>query len=232
VLGALGSTNGAQRLGELASVTGLTKPTVHRILGVLVADGWATAREGGFYELGPRGRALGAEAHDPVDPVDRMIRELAADINQTVHVGVLANARVLYTHKASAPRSFLMRSRVGAAMSAASTGLGKAMLARLSDREVRQLVSARGIEARTSATVPGVKELLAQLADVRAKGFAIDREENEENVRCVAVAFPLGDRGTGAVSIASITFMTPEPELLGHVPRLRELAQRIHVELT
>jgi DNA-binding IclR family transcriptional regulator len=167
-----------------------TKPTVHRLLAVLVADGWATAREGGCYELGPRGRALSAEAHSPGDTVDRMIRELAADINQTVHVGVLADGRVLYTHKARAPRNFLMRSRVGGSMPAVSTGLGKAMLARLSDREVRRLVAARGIEARTSATVAGVKELLAQLAEVRVTGFAVDREENEENVRCVAVAFP------------------------------------------
>jgi DNA-binding IclR family transcriptional regulator len=83
-----------------------------------------------------------------------------------------------------------MRSRVGGSMPAVSTGLGKAMLARLSDREVRRLVAARGIEARTSATVAGVKELLAQLAEVRVTGFAVDREENEENVRCVAVAFP------------------------------------------
>lgn len=231
VLGALGSGTGAQRLGELASTTGLTKPTVHRLLAVLVADGWATARDGGFYELGPRGRALAGDAHTPGDTVDGMIRQLAGDINQTVHVAVLADARVLFTHKASAPKNFLMRSRVGTAMPAVSTALGKAMLARLSDREVHRLVSAHGIPRPTGATVTGVEELLAQLADVRATGFAIDREENEENVRCVGVAFPVGDRGIGAVSISSITFMTPEEELLSHVPRLRQVAERIQVEL-
>jgi IclR family acetate operon transcriptional repressor len=152
-------------------------------------------------------------------------------VNQTVHVGMLTEAEVLYTHKASAPKNFLMRSRVGTTMPASSTALGKAMLAQLGDREVRDLVTARGIEPRTDATIRDVEGLVAQLGRIRETGFAIDREENEDNVRCIAAAFRVG-QGLGGVSISSITFMTPESELLSLVPRLRELAQRIQTALT
>lgn len=232
VLDALGAAPEAQRLGDLAAATGLTKPTLHRLLAVLSSDGWAVARDGGFYELGPRARTLGTRTGGAWESlVEETIQELATDVNQTVHVGVLAGGRVLYTHKAAAPQAFSMRSRVGNRMPAHSTAVGKAMLAQLPEEEVRSIVAARGLEARTPATITDVEDLLAELGRVRADAYAIDREENEPNVRCVAVPLCVGERTTGGLSVSTIAFLTPLEELLALVPRLRATARVIADEL-
>ncbi len=225
LLEALGATDRPQRLGELAERTTLTKPTVHRLLGVLADSGWAVQREGGFYELGPRARALGHADSAWGDGVDSAIHALAAATNQTVHVAVLADGEVLYTHKASAPEAFIMRSRVGVRMPAHSTAVGKVMLSTLPESRVVALLTARGMLLRTPATITDVDLLLGELASVRAAGYALDREENEENVRCMAIPIRLGDKGIAGVSISTITFLTPEADLLAMLPALRETAQ-------
>lgn len=232
LLEALGAVERPQRLGELAERTGLTKPTVHRLLGVLADSGWAVQRDGGFYVLGPRARALGHADVEWSDGVESAIHALAVATNQTVHVAVLADGEVLYTHKASAPAAFVMRSRVGARMPAHSTAVGKAMLATLPEPRAVALLTARGTPARTPATLTEVDQVLAELATVRKCGYAVDREENEVNVRCLAVPIRLGDNGIAGVSLSTITFLTPEAELLGLLPTLRETATRVAAALS
>ena len=232
LLETLGAAERPQRLGELAERTGLTKPTVHRLLGVLADSGWAVQREGGFYELGPRARALGHADAEWGDGVESAIHALAGATNQTVHVAVLADGEVLYTHKASAPDAFIMRSRVGSRMPAHSTAVGKVMLSVLPESRVVATLTARGMRARTPATVTDVDVLLAQLETVRESGYALDREENEVNVRCMAVPIRLGDNGIAGVSISTITFLTPEPVLLGMLPGLRDTADCVAAALS
>jgi IclR family acetate operon transcriptional repressor len=232
LLEALGASERPQRLGDLAKRTRLTKPTVHRLLGVLTESGWAVQRDGGFYELGPRARALGHADVAWGDGVESAIHALAGATNQTVHVAVLADGEVLYTHKASAPEAFIMRSRVGSRMPAHSTAVGKAMLSTLTESRVVSLVTLRGMPARTPATITDVDVLLAELEVVRQTGYAVDREENEENVRCLAVPIQLGDTGIAGVSLSTITFLTPEPALLGMLPGLRETADRVAAALS
>jgi IclR family acetate operon transcriptional repressor len=232
LLEALGSVDRAQRLGDLAERTGLTKPTVHRLLGVLAGSGWAVQREGGFYELGPRARSLGHPDAAWGNGVDSAIHALASETNQTVHVAVLADGEALYTHKASAPEAFIMRSRVGVRMPVHSTAVGKVMLAQLTEARVVALLTARGMPPRTPATITDVDAFLEQLASVRSLGYALDREENEENVRCMAVPIRLGDHGTAGVSISTITFLTPEADLLAMMPALQETAARVSAALS
>ncbi len=232
LLEALGAAERPQRLGELTERTGLTKPTVHRLLGVLADSGWAVQREGGFYELGPRARALGHADAEWGDGVESAIHALAAATNQTVHVAVLADGEVLYTHKASAPEAFIMRSRVGARMPAHSTAVGKVMLSTLPEARVVATLLARGMPARTPLTHTDVDALLAELAAIRDAGYALDREENEVNVRCMAVPIRLGDNGIAGVSISTITFLTPEPDLLAMLAGLRETAARVAAALS
>jgi IclR family acetate operon transcriptional repressor len=232
LLETLGASGRPQRLGELSERTGLTKPTVHRLLGVLADSGWAVQRDGGFYELGPRARALGHADAEWGDGVESAIHALAAATNQTVHVAVLADGEVLYTHKASAPQAFIMRSRVGSRMPVHSTAVGKVMLSLLPEPRVVAMLTARGMPARTHTTHTDVDQLLVELAGVRARGYAVDREENEVNVRCMAVPIRLGDNGIAGVSISTITFLTPEAELLAMLPPLRETAERVAAGLS
>jgi IclR family transcriptional regulator, acetate operon repressor len=86
-------------------------------------------------------------------------------------------------------------------VAAHSTGVGKAMLAGLPGPEVRALATRTGLVPVTEHTVTGVDELLERLDAVRVRGFALDEEEQELGVRCVAVAVP-GEGPLLAVSVS------------------------------
>lgn len=92
------------------------------------------------------------------------------------------------------------------------TGVGKAILATLPPEEVEDVWNHSSLKKLTSRTVVDLTEMQDQLAEVRANGYAIDDEENEMGVRCVAVAIPGPDgRAESAFSISGLApYMTPE----------------------
>ena len=105
-----------------------------------------------------------------------------------------------------------MSSRVGLRSPLYCTGVGKAILATLPPEEVEDVWNHSSLKKLTSRTVVDLTEMQDQLAEVRANGYAIDDEENEMGVRCVAVAIPGPDgRAESAFSISSLApYMTPE----------------------
>lgn len=228
VLETLGASPTAQRLGDIAVAAEMTKPTAHRLLRLLADSGWATSRDGGYYELGPRAKALAGHNEGAWgDSVEQEVRTLAVELGQTVHVGMLAGDEVLYTHKAAGPQPFSMRSRVGMRMALHSTGIGKAILAWLPEAEVRAVSDRRGLPARTPSTITGIDELIEHLGVTRERGYATDLEENEENVRCVAVPLFAGQRVLGGLSVSTIRFLTSQRELYALVPAVRAAGEAI-----
>ena len=105
-----------------------------------------------------------------------------------------------------------MSSRVGLRSPLYCTGVGKAILATLPPEEVADVWNHSTLKKLTSRTVVDLAEMQDQLAEVRASGYAIDDEENEMGVRCVAVAIPGPDgRADSAFSISGLApYMTPE----------------------
>src|SRR5437764_5628342 len=89
------------RLADLAAAASLSKPTAHRLLGVLTAEGWAVAHDGGRYGVGPSVRAISAAVTrgGSEDSVEAVIVELQRKAGQTVHVGMRSGDRIVYTHK-------------------------------------------------------------------------------------------------------------------------------------
>jgi DNA-binding IclR family transcriptional regulator len=87
------------------------------------------------------------------------------------------------------------------------TSIGKAVLATMPDDEVRALLARTGLPARTAHTITDVDALIAELADVRGRGFAEDHEENEAGVRAVGAAvFDHTGQVFGAVSAAALVY--------------------------
>ncbi|MFG2292182.1 IclR family transcriptional regulator C-terminal domain-containing protein [Streptomyces sp. NPDC048603] len=94
--------------------------------------------------------------------------------------------------------------------------------------EARTLTDAAGLPGRTPNTLTGPGELEAELERVRARGFAVDDEENEPTIRCVgaAVSGPAG-RPVGGVSVTTVTFLTGLDELESYAPAVRAAAEAL-----
>lgn len=217
-------------LADLAAGANLPKPTTHRLLGVLTAEDWAIAHDGGRYGIGPAARAMAARVtkSSRQDSIESVLTELQRKVGQTIHLGMRSGDRIVYTHKIEGTQPFAMASRVGNEQPLHSTAIGKCVLAGLNETALAEFVDRAGLERRTDQTITTRDELTQELAEIRARGYAIDDQENELNIRCIAAPIQTADgRTTGAVSISTVTFVVEREELLALRNDVMESAKRL-----
>lgn len=186
-------------LSDLARRADVPKSTAHNLLRTLKRfDLVRQNSETKQYEVGPRALELGlsfVRNSGVVAQVRPTLRRLMEATGETCKFGMLSNDQVVIV--AASESSFQLHTRgdVGTRWDLHSTSLGKAILAALSDDEAREIMGRRGMPAHTRNTISAWEPMQAELAAIRQRGYALDLEENEPGVRCVAVAVadPLRD---------------------------------------
>jgi IclR family transcriptional regulator, KDG regulon repressor len=227
-----GRGNGESRLGEIARRVDLPKSTVHRILSRLVERGYARAEGDGVYALGPRILGLAGEMLHRLDPgalALPILRDLHADVGHTVHFAALDGDEAVYLEKLADPAlPYQFASRVGGRIPLHCTAIGKALLAALPPEDSRALLRRGRLVQRTPSTLTAPAALAAELERIRERGFAIDDEENERNVRCVGGAL-LDHRGrpAWAISVSALTIDFALDDALALGPRVMSAAQSL-----
>jgi IclR family acetate operon transcriptional repressor len=200
---------GANRLGDIAVRAGLPRSTVHRILQRLVEHGYARAEGDGRYVAGARVLALAGGVLRQLDRgyLTPVLQALCDDVGHTVHFALLTGHEATYIEKLEVPgASYQMMSRVGMRIPLHCTSIGKAILAALPIAERHALLGRAELVARTPRTLVTPADLDRELERVGERGFAVDDEENERNIRCVGAAVhDGGDRPIGAVSVSALT---------------------------
>jgi len=190
--------SGEAALPELSAAMKLHKTTTHRIAHVLESRGLLRrGLDSNRYRLGLHLYDLGCQALDHVNIRDEarpLMMRVAYEVGETVHLALLDRAEVLYIERVEAQRSLTMGSKLGARNPAYCTALGKAIL------------------ARTRNTITNVLTLKRELERVRDRGYAIDDEEIEEGIRCIAAPIlSASDRAVAAVSVSGPSSrITPE----------------------
>lgn len=232
ILRCLGERPAGARLGEVASAVQAPKSSVHRALAALVDSGFARQDADGVYHLGFDLLQLVFGYHEEQQgsqAVEPVLRRLADATGETTHYGVLVGPDIVYQAKVSPTRkTFQMSSVIGGANPAYRTGLGKALLMhRLRDHTaVRAYVAENGpLPAKTAHTLTTADELDAAFREGRERGFALDLEENDLGIVCIA--FPLfldsPTIPTGALSISAVASRTPAAELVAQFPTIRQI---------
>ncbi|MCL6554177.1 MAG: IclR family transcriptional regulator [Firmicutes bacterium] len=226
LLEALGRAGRPLTVRELSIQVRLPRPTVYRLLQTLAACGLVASAERG-HVLGPRILSLAAQRLEQIElraAWHGRLRALRDQTGETVHLAVLEQGQVVYIDKVESSGPLRMASAVGKIMPAHCTALGKAMLAFMPPAAARRVLRDHGLPRRTANTITDPVRFFEELAQVHARGFAIDNIENEEGIRCVAA--PIFDhRGqvAGAVSLSgaasSITLDRARRELGPQVRR-------------
>jgi DNA-binding IclR family transcriptional regulator len=221
ILDALGTRKQSYSIQDLSSRLNLPKPTIHRILSTLRHFGFVAQDEvSKEYRLGFRLVELGYTVLDQIDLrkiAEPFLTKLANRVAETVHLVILDQGEIVYldkVEKVSDPRSLRMVSRIGMRNYAHSCAVGKVLLAPLSDDERAQIVEKKGLPQLTRNTIVNFSKLNKHLAEVRAQGYAVDDEENEEGIRCVAAPVR-NDRGSviAAISISGPTVRMGEKRI-------------------
>ena len=202
-------------LQRLAQETGLAKSTVHRLLASLVSLGYAAQEpETGRYRLTLKMFELSSgivNSMEIMDVAKAHLERLSQRTGEAVHLVIRDAQDIVYIYKTeSGPMR--MSSRVGLRSPLYCTGVGKAILATLTEEEVEDVWRHSNPQKLTGRTVTDLPALCAQLNEVRACGYAIDDEENELGIRCVALAIPgPGGKADSAFSISGLApYMAPE----------------------
>jgi DNA-binding IclR family transcriptional regulator len=220
----------ALSLAELTRRTGVPKASVYRISQELVAWG-ALERYGCGYRLGlrlfelgqlvPRQRVLRELAHPYME-------ELARATAETVHCAVRDGHEVLYVEKLGGYRLVARPSRTGGRMPLHCTATGKVLLAFAPSR-VAETVLAAPLPRRTPRTVVAPGLLRAELASVRADGYALESEETR--LGYLSVAAPVMDAGLRVCAAVSVAAPTARAQLARLVPAVRDTASQISAKL-
>lgn len=195
--------DGPVRLAELSARMELTRSTTHRLANALVDRGFLTflPREG--YLLGPKLLQLGFLAQGQADVVQIArphIEALAAQSEDTVHLGRLDNEMALYLDKIPGRRRVEISSRIGDRQPLTSTGLGKALLLDDSAETWRRIFDA---DQSTGAPHADYATWLDRMNGYVSVGRAFDLEENEDQIRCVAA--PIRDASGAIVAAISVS---------------------------
>ena len=198
-------------LTQLSQALELHKSTAHRLIRVLERHRLVEKNgNDGKYRLGLKLFELGTRAVAQLDLRERarpFLEKVMLSTGETVHLCVYDAGEVVYVDKMEPARSVRMASTVGRRNPAYCTAVGKALMAHLPEDQVEAAAQRHGMRRLTRNTICTLAELSAELAKVRAQGYAVDNEENEEGLSCVGVAvWGFSPSPLAAISVSGPTF--------------------------
>lgn len=202
-------------LHEIAQTLLLPKSTAHNLMQTLLAMRYVRLTPASRYQLTLKTFEVGAavvQTTDVTQVLRQYMQQAFAECNETMHCGVLSGREVLYIDKIESTQSIRMTSHIGIRMPLYATAMGKAFLAEMADEDVRAMYGESALQPLTARTITDVETLLRQLSDIRRRGWALEDQENADNVSCVGVAILGRDgRPAYALSISAPAFrMTTE----------------------
>lgn len=226
------AAGGEISLSELASRAQLPLPTIHRLLRTLIPLGYVRQLPNRSYALGPGlirlGNAAGLALGTYAQPV---LQGLVDELGESANMAVLDGRMVVYVGQAQSSHSMRMFTEVGRRAHLHGTGVGKTILATLPEHQVVSIVTSMGMSTPTEKSLGTVEELLADLALIRERGYAVDDEEQEIGVRCFSVLVPDTPTPT-AISVSGPTTRVDWDFGERAVPLLREAAAQLSGQLS
>lgn len=233
ILNLLGTYPEGIGLNDLARLANSPRSSVHRALSVLRRADLIEQDRNSHYRLGYGLLKLAFSYYEALDEVGRVrpiLAALATEFGETTHYAILDANEVVYLAKVQSPLArFQMKSAIGGRNPAYCTGVGKAMLAfsLQSYESVEDFVGAHRGQFRqyTAQTLTTPEQIHEEFTKIRHDGYAVDREEHEEGINCIAIPLFLTSRSVpdGAISVAAVAQRFPLARLETRVGRAQEM---------
>ncbi|MEH7127871.1 IclR family transcriptional regulator [Neobacillus drentensis] len=198
---------------EISENLNLSKSTVHGIIKTLEHRGYLQQNpEDLKYKPGIKLFELGnfVGKHLDIGQAARpIIRDLVDELNETVHLVTLQRDEIFYIEKVEGHSTLTIYSHIGKRAPFHSTGVGKAILAHLNESDANRILSSIKLESFTEHTITNIEKIKELFHSIREQGYAVDDEEIELGLKCVAA--PIFNHQGNVV--ASISCAAPKMRL-------------------
>jgi IclR family transcriptional regulator, acetate operon repressor len=224
------------QMSEIVQVSGIPKPSAHRLINFLVECGYAQRHPvlTGYIP----GKNLFLLAHQVLSnrtgsrPQTIHLERLVARVNETVNVGALIGNHVVYHDRVEASWPLGLHFEAGSKVPMHCTSIGKLMLALNTKSDVEVLLSKTDLQRYTQNTTTNSPDLLRELEKIKSQDFSVDDQEFMDGVCCIAV--PL--RTSNGRVFAGMAVSAPEARLSRNeleklLPELRQTAYAYVLEL-
>lgn len=204
---------------ELANAMELSKSTLFGLVNTLLNEGYLEQNpENKKYRLGLKLFEMGSLVQRRMDirQITRPYLEILSNrFCLTVHMAVYSSGEVVYIDKMDVPDAIIIYSQIGKRAPLHCTGIGKAILSYLPEAEIELLLQRKFLTKHTEHTIIEPEQLREELNRAHFSGFAVDNEEIEIGLRCVAAPiFDFQGRPIAALSISGAASQMTEEKIL------------------
>jgi IclR family transcriptional regulator, pca regulon regulatory protein len=235
LLQVFGERTAPMTLSEVAGAAGLPRATARRILFTLQHAGYVSS-DGKQFALTPHVLTLAGNylrSNQLVAVLQPVLDNISTQAGEISSLAVLDGDEVVFIARASPARIFTGGVDIGYRLPAFCTAVGRAMLGRLGDAELKQRLGAMRREGLTPDTVTDSKRLLTAILADRTQGYSLVDREAEPHFRSIAVPVRRYD-GTivAAINIGAHVDRIPTAEMVKRfLPLLRDGAEDVRARL-
>ena len=201
------SADSGQTLSALATNLGQAPATVYRVLVTLESRGLVEFDPvEQLWHIGPRAFVIGARFLRRTSLVERarpILRRLMETTGETANLGIVQESSVLFVSQVETHASIRAFFPPGTLSPLHASGIGKALLAEMSSDRFELIVRTGGLPRYTEKTLTDPEQLVADLSATRERGHAIDDEEKNLGMRCIAApVFDVHDEAAAGISVS------------------------------
>ncbi|KHD85067.1 IclR family transcriptional regulator [Heyndrickxia ginsengihumi] len=220
------------KITEISNRMNLNKSTVHALLKTLQHHNYIEQdSETGKYKLGlklfERGNLV-VNRLDIRSIAKKYLLELSRKTGHTIHLVILDGKEGLYIDKVEGTSAIVVYSRIGRRIPIHSSAVGKALVAFKSEHELNKILDGYIYKQQTEKTITSEQDFLKELSIVRERGYAIDNEENEPGISCIAIPIRnhLGEVAA-AISLSMPAAKLTEGQIDHMIPMIKEVGDHI-----
>ena len=216
-------------ISDIVRVTGMTKPTAHRIASVLAESGFIERDHlGGGYIEGPRLVELAFRTLNSAAPRNfrnAILRSISDQVNETCNYGILTGFEVVYLCRVEAKWPLGLRFEAGSHVPAHCTAIGKLLLSQMPGEQLDGMLQAMPLTRYTANTITGTGALRAEIGKIRETGVGVDNQEFIHGVVCVSVPVTAANgEAIGGIAVSAPEARVTVRDALKFVPIMRRAA--------
>lgn len=226
------SQHQGKALSALASEMDQSPATIYRVLVTLEGRGLVEFDpEEQVWHIGPQAFVIGARFLRRTTLVERarpILRRLMEVTGETANLGVEKTGQVLFVSQVETHESIRAFFPPGTLSQMHASGIGKALMAEMDDARLSRVLADHSLAAFTEHTITDPDMLRTELAQTRARGYAIDGEEKNIGMRCIAApVFDFNNEAVAGISVSGPTSRVGTDQIEGLSHAVRDAAHAL-----